>query len=524
MKSGSPGRLSLPDVSSLLVIDYGSQYTRLIVRRLRDRRFYAHLCTPDQARQAITGPGLAGVVLSGGPGTVAQSYDPGLIDDIFARSLPVLGICLGAQMLCHHFDGTVESRDEASEFGESILQVDPANPSLLHVTNDHRLMSWMSHSDYVATLGESCQTLAMTSDGYCAAFQVQDRPIFGLMFHPEVSHTQKGTEILAAFAGQVCGCKASWQAGQQNQRLIDTIRTQVGEGRVLTAFSGGIDSLVVGVLVHRAIGERGINVFVDTGLLRQDDLAFIDTIQAETGLQIDQIDAQDVFIKRLAGVSDPEEKRKIIGRTFIEVFTDHVRGLGPFSHLAQGTLYTDIIESGGASGAHTIKSHHNVGGLPQELGFELLEPLKELYKDEVRELGVSLGIDRQFVRRHPFPGPGLAVRVLGALDAQTIDIARQVDALFIEALRYHDLYDKVWQAFAVLTPLRSVGVVGDQRAMGYVCALRAVTSVDGMTAQAAMLPADFLTNITNKICNRIPQIGRVVYDYTSKPPGTIEWE
>ncbi len=503
---------------AVVILDFGSQYTHLIARRFRELRAYSVVLPGNAPLAKVRAQEPEALVLSGGPSSV---FDPGAIrpaEGVLELDLPVLGICYGMQYLAQRYGGRVE-RSGRAEYGKAVLT---AYEGPLFAGLSGEVQVWMSHADAVTELPPGWRTVARTEDNPVAAIQDEAGRHLGVQFHPEVVHTPKGMEMLENFL-RLAGVRRGWTPDHALDAALAEVRAKTAGERVLLAVSGGVDSSTLALLLARA-GVDHAAVFVDHGLLRLGEREEVERALSAAGVNLVTVDARERFLAALAGVSDPEAKRKIIGREFIEVFKQKAAELGPFRFLAQGTLYPDVIESAGGTGAANIKSHHNVGGLPAELGFELLEPFRFLFKDEVRELGLLLGLPNTIRLRHPFPGPGLAIRILGPVDEEKLGILRRADDLFISALKDHDLYDEVWQALAVLTPVRSVGVTGDERRYGYVLALRAVTSVDGMTADWARLPHDVLDEVARKIPQRIPEIGRVVYDLTSKPPGTIEWE
>ncbi|MBN1885617.1 MAG: glutamine-hydrolyzing GMP synthase [Candidatus Krumholzibacteriota bacterium] len=511
------------DGASIVILDFGSQYTQLIARRIRAAHVFSVILPNDASIEEIRAEKPVGIVLSGGPASVIADGSPGLEADIFSLGLPVLGICYGMQLISRDRGSTIE-RAEHREYGHTMIEAETSN-DLFHGTPASQRV-WMSHGDRVKTLPRGFRAIA-SSEGCPLAAVVDDRGgIYGLQFHPEVFHTEHGDRILGNFLFRICGAEPSWSSASFVEREIEKIREKVGTGRVLCAVSGGVDSSVMAVLVDRAIGAGLCPVFVDNGLLREGEVDEVRELFSHyiTGEAV-IVDAADEFLSRLDGLTDAEEKRKAIGKCFIDVFEEQSRIHGPFDFLAQGTLYPDVIESCSTVGpSATIKSHHNVGGLPEELGFELVEPLALLFKDEVREVGRFLGLPEKQIGRHPFPGPGLGVRVPGAVCREDLDLLRKVDRIFIDALKREKLYDEVWQAFAVLLPVKSVGVMGDERTYQRAAALRAVTSTDGMTADWARLPYDFLQNVASEIINRVDGVNRVVYDISSKPPSTIEWE
>jgi GMP synthase (glutamine-hydrolysing) len=516
----------------VLILDFGSQYTQLIARRVRDLGVYSEVHAWDMQPAALRAFAPKAVILSGGPESVYDVRGPAAPQDVFELGVPVLGICYGMQTMAAQLGGRVESSD-LREFG--FAQVIPAASSRLldgladhHDTAGNRLIDvWMSHGDRVAVLPRGFTAIASSANAPIAAMSDESRHWYALQFHPEVTHTRQGGEILRRFVREIAGCRALWSAGSIIEDSVDRIRAQVGTDNVLLGLSGGVDSSVLAALLHRAIGPQLTCVFVDHGLLRLGEGEQVMATFAEhMGVRVIRVDAEEQFLAGLAGERDPEAKRKIIGRLFVEVFEREAAKLPHIRWLAQGTIYPDVIESAGAKTgkAHVIKSHHNVGGLPARMQLTLLEPLRELFKDEVRKLGVQLGLPAAMVYRHPFPGPGLGVRILGEVQKSHADLLRRADAIFIEELRRHDLYDAVSQAFAVFLPVRSVGVMGDGRRYDYVIALRAVETIDFMTARWARLPYDFLDLVALRIINEVSGISRVVYDISGKPPATIEWE
>ncbi len=508
---------------SIVILDFGSQYTQLIARKVRASKVFSVILPHSASLEAIKGENPRGIILSGGPASVTEEDAPRLEADIFSLGLPVLGICYGMQLISQAKGAVVEKSDHR-EFGHTIIKTSPENDLFKGTPREQKV--WMSHGVRVKTLPEGFESIA-SSDGcpIAAIFSVSEK-IYGLQFHPEVFHTEHGEEIIGNFLFNICGCDPSWSSKSFVEHEVARIRQTVGKSRVLCAVSGGVDSSVMAALVDRAIGKNLCPVFVDNGLLRLNEAEEVREMMGKyLTTELVFVDAADEFLKRLEGVTDAEEKRKIIGKCFIDIFDEQSKRLGPFDFLAQGTLYPDVIESRSTVGpSSTIKSHHNVGGLPDNLNFELLEPLSLLFKDEVREVGRVLGLSSLQISRHPFPGPGLAVRIPGAINKEDLDLLRQVDRIFIDGLKRDNLYDDVWQAFAVLLPVRSVGVMGDERTYQKTAVLRAVTSTDGMTADWAKLPYGFLQNIASEIINRVDGINRVVYDISSKPPATIEWE
>ena len=510
----------------LLILDFGSQYTQLIARRVREHGVYSEILPCDVAPTRIAEFAPRGIVLSGGPESTTDSGGWRIPKEVYDLNVPILGICYGMQALAQELGGRVESSD-LREFGHADLVIENDESLLEGLSDNGSLSVWMSHGDRVTELPPGFAVIGSSAHAPIAAMANEERRIYGLQFHPEVTHTEGGSEILAKFAHTICGCGREWTPENIIDDAIRQVREQVGDGKVLLGLSGGVDSSVVAALLNKAIGDQLICVFVDNGLLRLNEGAQVmDTFAKNLGVRVIRANAEERFLAALEGEAEPEEKRKIIGRTFIEVFEEEAAKLSGVRFLGQGTIYPDVIESAGAASgkAHVIKSHHNVGGLPDNMRMDLVEPLRELFKDEVRVLGVTLGLPASMVYRHPFPGPGLGVRILGEVDKTSADILRKADHIFIEELRTADLYDKVSQAFAVFLPVNSVGVVGDQRRYAPVIALRAVETVDFMTARWARLPYDFIERVSSRIINEIEDVSRVVYDVSSKPPATIEWE
>jgi len=516
----------------ILILDFGSQYTQLIARRVREIGVYCEIHPWDMSEDEIRIFHPHGVILSGGPETVTAGDAPRAPDIVFGLGVPVLGICYGMQTMAAQLGGKVENA-EHHEYGYAQVRA-RGHSLLLRDIEDHAspegwglLDVWMSHGDRVVELPPGFKVMASTDSAPIAGMADDERRFYGLQFHPEVTHTRQGGRILQRFVLDICGCEALWTPGNIVEESIKAVREQVGDEEVLLGLSGGVDSSVVAALLHKAIGDQLTCVFVDTGLLRhQEGDQVMATFAEHMGVKVIRVDAEDRFLDALKGEVDPEKKRKIIGNLFVEVFEEEANKLKNAQWLAQGTIYPDVIESAGArtGKAHLIKSHHNVGGLPEHMKLKLLEPLRELFKDEVRKLGVELGLPYDMVYRHPFPGPGLGVRILGEVKKAYADILRLADHIFIEELRKHDLYDKTSQAFAVFLPVKSVGVTGDGRRYDYVVALRAVETIDFMTARWAHLPYDFLDHVSRRIINEIPGISRVTYDISGKPPATIEWE
>ena len=516
----------------ILILDFGSQYTQLIARRVREAGVYCelHPCDMDTADIEAFKPN--GVILSGGPETVTAEDTPRAPDLVFTLGVPVLGICYGMQTMAEQLGGKVENADH-HEYGYAQVRA-RGHSALLKEIEDHTtpegyglLDVWMSHGDRVAEIPEGFKVIAETDNAPVAGMADEARRFYGIQFHPEVTHTRQGERIISRFVHEICGCESLWNPGNIIEDMINRVREQVGSDEVLLGLSGGVDSSVVAALLHKAIGDQLTCVFVDNGLLRyQEGDQVMATFAEHMGVKVVRADAEELFLGKLKGEVDPEKKRKIIGNTFIEVFEQESEKLTNVKWLAQGTIYPDVIESAGAKSgkAKVIKSHHNVGGLPEHMKLGLVEPLRELFKDEVRKIGVELGLPYDMVYRHPFPGPGLGVRILGEVKKEYADTLRLADHIFIEELRKHGLYDKTSQAFTVFLPVKSVGVTGDGRRYDWVVALRAVETIDFMTARWAHLPYEFLDHVCRRIVNEVEHISRVVYDITGKPPGTIEWE
>ena len=525
---------TVPDIHAhrILILDFGAQYSQLIARRVRELGVYCELRPWDITDEEVRAFNPRGIILSGGPESVTDANPPKAPQSVFTLGVPVLGICYGMQTMAHQLGGRVAASTER-EFGYAEVKL-TGKSRLFDRIHDRRdscdrptLDVWMSHGDRVAELPKGFVAIASTDSIPFAAMCDEKRNFYGVQFHPEVTHTLQGRRLLERFVREIAGSDALWSVGNIIEDAIERIRTQVGTSKVLLGLSGGVDSSVVAALLHRAISDQLVCVFVDHGLLRLGEGdQVMKTFADHLGVRVIRVDAEQRLLTELRGVSDPEAKRKIIGRVFIEVFDEEAHKLTGVKFLAQGTIYPDVIESAGSrtGKAHVIKSHHNVGGLPEQMNLALVEPLRELFKDEVRHLGVELGLPREMVHRHPFPGPGLGVRILGEVKKEFADLLRRADAIFIDELRKHDLYERTSQAFAVFLPVRSVGVMGDGRRYDYVIALRAVETVDFMTAQWARLPYEFLQLVSLRIVNEVAGISRVVYDISGKPPATIEWE
>lgn len=504
----------------ILILDFGSQYTQLIARRVRELNVYCEI-HPFNKIPPLR-PGIKGVILSGSPCSVRDTGAPSVDIKVFEK-VPVLGVCYGAQLIAHQRGGNVLP-SQIREYGRARLTtVDHHNELLKEISLDTQV--WMSHADTIASVPSDFEVIASTPSVAVAAYKLKDKAIYGIQFHPEVTHTTEGKNLLRNFVVHICECAQDWTPDQFVESSIDGLKSKLGNDQVVMALSGGVDSTVAATLIHRAIGKNLHCIFVDNGLLRKDEFSQVLDSYQHMGLNVTGVDTKEKFYKALSGLSEPEAKRKAIGKTFIEVFDEEAHRITDVRWLGQGTIYPDVIESVSVNGpSQTIKSHHNVGGLPDKMKLKVVEPLNTLFKDEVRIVGKTLGIDPAILGRHPFPGPGLGIRILGDITPDKVRILQEVDSIFITGLREHGLYDQVWQAGAMLLPVQSVGVMGDERTYERVVSLRAVTSTDGMTADWAHLPYDFLAKVSSDIINKVKGVNRVVYDISSKPPATIEWE
>ncbi|MAR15574.1 MAG: glutamine-hydrolyzing GMP synthase [Flammeovirgaceae bacterium] len=508
----------------VLILDFGSQYTQLIARRVREKNVYSEIYPPNTSLKSILSKNPKAIILSGGPASVFSDDAPNFDKEILNINIPILGICYGLQLLVHHNGGTVDSTGEG-EYGFATIKTVTKNGIVKNMSSSSKV--WMSHMDHVTIVPDDWEVVAYSSNNIVAAIASNDHMRFATQFHPEVSHTEEGEILLNNFLFHISGCEKNWTAGNFVKEQIESLKNKIGNNRILVGVSGGVDSTVVASLINEAVGSKCFAVIIDHGLLRKDEARdCVSALKQGLGMNIHLYDESEVFFSRLRGVKDPEQKRKIIGDQFIQSFDRIATKIGKFKFLGQGTLYPDIIESGVSKGksAHVIKSHHNVGGLPDEMNFDLIEPLKDLFKDEVRKVGNKLNISDELVKRHPFPGPGLGVRIIGEITKERVSILQEADEIFINVLKEENEYDNIWQAFAVLIPVKTVGVMGDRRTYENLIALRAVTSLDGMTADWYRMPSELLSKISNKIVNNVSGVNRVVYDITSKPPGTIEWE
>jgi len=510
-------------LQKILILDFGSQYTQLIARRIRESKVYSEIQPHTYSIERIKEQPPSGIILSGGPMSAYENDSPQIDKEIFTLGIPILGICYGLQLITLNHNGKVEPA-ESREYGKAKIEIVKDDVLFKNVRNESVI--WMSHGDYLTKLPEGYSVTAKTNNSPLCAISNPTMKIFGVQFHPEVAHTECGKIILDNFLFEICNCKADWTPQNFIQSNIQDVKNKVGNKKVICALSGGVDSSVAAILINKAIGRQLICIHVDHGLMRKDESSQIEKMFNDYyDLNVIYIDASIVFLSRLAGVVDPEKKRKIIGNTFIEIFENEAKNFSDADFLVQGTLYPDVIESISVKGASaTIKTHHNVGGLPEKMNLKLIEPFRELFKDEVRAIGRELGLPEIFIRRHPFPGPGLAVRVLGEITKERLIILQEADDIFINELHNKGIYDKIWQAFAVLLPIQTVGVMGDARTYENVIALRAVTSTDGMTADWFRFDYDFLETVSNKIIRSVRGVNRVVYDISSKPPATIEWE
>lgn len=525
---GKPSTLTaatnLRQKNSILILDFGSQYTQLIARRIREAKVYSKIVAHNMPAEEIKAQAPKGLILSGGPASVYDEKSPKCDKAIFKLGIPILGICYGQQLIAEHFGGKVR-RTKEREFGRQELFIDDHSDFFSGLPGN--ITCWMSHGDYVSQLPKGFVSMAHTLSTHNAAFVSKDRKIFGVQFHPEVSHTARGTDILSNFLYRICRCRPSWEMGAFIKDTVNQIKLLVGKDSVVCGLSGGVDSSVAAVLIHRAIGRQLRCIFVDNGLVRNKEPEEIKTIfRGNLHMNLDFVNAQRRFLKRLEGVTDPETKRKAIGDEFIKVFEEESKKIKHVKYLAQGTLYPDVIESVSATGSPSakIKSHHNVGGLPDKMNLKLIEPLRELFKDEVRELAKQLGLPQEIIHRQPFPGPGLAIRIVGEVTPERLQILRDADDIFVSEIRKAGLYQEVWQSFCVLLCIKSVGVMGDERTYENAIALRCVSSGDGMTADWVKLAPELLGKVSNRIINEVKGINRVVYDISSKPPSTIEWE
>ena len=507
----------------IIILDFGSQYTQLIARKVREAGVYAEIHPFSISEDDLKGLAPKGIILSGGPNSVYAEGAPHPSFNVFEQGVPVLGICYGLQLIAYQLGGAVD-KAARREFGRATLQIDDDTDLFKGVGPTTQV--WMSHGDHLTALPPGFERVGHTENAEICAIRNPDMQVWGVQFHPEVHHTSQGTTLLKNFVVDICGCTDDWNAAHFIDAAVEDIRRTVGDGGVICALSGGVDSTVAAVLLHKAIGDRVHCIHVDSGLMREGESEqIVKLFKEHFDMTVDLVNGEELFMGRLDGVSDPEKKRKIIGNAFIELFEVEAKKFSDAQFLAQGTLYPDVIESVSIKGPSvTIKTHHNVGGLPERMNLKLIEPFRELFKDEVRAVGRELGVPDWFVKRHPFPGPGLAIRIPGAVTKEKADILRKADEIYLEEIRNAGLYDEIWQAFAVLLPVQTVGVMGDERTYEFVCGLRAVTSVDGMTADWYHMPYDVLARMSNRIINEVRGINRVVYDISSKPPATIEWE
>ena len=520
-------KVSSKEKKKIVIIDFGSQVTKLIARRIRELQVYCEIINLNDFKKIKNFEGIKGIILSGGPSTVTKKAYPKISKEIFQLNIPILGICYGLQLIAKVFGGKIKKSQKKREFGESILLEKSKSVLFKNFFTKKKAIVWMSHQDAVFKIPKNFHNIASTANSRYTAIQNKNKKIYGIQFHPEVTHTKKGFNIIKNFVLDICKIKKNWIIGIEKKRIIQDLKNKIKNDKVICALSGGVDSSVVALLINKAIKKNLRCIMVDTGLLRKNEFKeSYKLFKAKYKLNIKVIDSKKIFYTSLKNISDPERKRKIIGKLFIKIFEHEAKKYKNVKFLAQGTLYPDIIESRSSTGSKSskIKSHHNVGGLPKKMKFKLIEPLNELFKDEVRNLGKSLSLDNSILKKHPFPGPGLAIRIVGRITKEKIKILQEADKIFIDSLVSHKLYDKIWQAYAALLPIKTVGVMGDTRTFEYTCLLRAVTSEDGMTAAKYNFTNEFLGKISNKIINGVSGINRVVYDITSKPPSTIELE
>ncbi len=520
-------KISSKEKKKIVIIDFGSQVTKLIARRIRELQVYCEIINLNEFKKIKNFEGIKGIILSGGPSTVTKKTYPKISKDIFQMNIPILGICYGLQLIAKVFGGKIKKSQKKREFGESILLEKSKSVLFKNFFIKKKATVWMSHQDAVFKIPKNFHNIASTANSRYTAIQSKNKKIYGIQFHPEVTHTEKGFNIIKNFVLDICKIKKNWIIGIEKKRIIQDLKNKIKNDKVICALSGGVDSSVVALLINKAIKKNLRCIMVDTGLLRKNEFKeSYKLFKNKYKLNIKLIDSKKIFYKSLKNISDPERKRKIIGKLFIKIFEREAKKYKNVKFLAQGTLYPDIIESRSSTGSKSskIKSHHNVGGLPKKMKLKLIEPLNELFKDEVRNLGKSLSLDNSILKKHPFPGPGLAIRIVGRITEEKIKILQEADKIFIDSLVRNKLYDKIWQAYAALLPIKTVGVMGDTRTFEYMCLLRAVTSEDGMTAAKYNFTNEFLGKISNKIINGVSGINRVVYDITSKPPSTIELE